>query len=197
MKKKILLFILLIFIFQYSYSNNNLFDGSLRILIPESSESSVSFYFNIGYGKYFPVITNNIYLGIYIDAGIGWDWMYLISLFSAERQHHNSGIYYYFGFNLGYNFGIRFFSLFDISLFDLMIFAGYNLSSLMVDVKNWEYGIVHNPNVGISTIIELRSSPDQSMGLGLEYAYYIPVFSERISLHHFSIMFRFDDRYWF
>jgi hypothetical protein len=185
MKKKILfIFLLMFFLTQFSYSADDLLDASIRLLIPETDESQVSLYFNIGYGKYFEIIPDFMHSGIYVDGGLGWDWIYLISLFSGDKKENQKKEDYAFGFNLGYNFGIRLFSTINAGICQVTLFLGYSVSSLLLNTI--DYGIIHGPKTGASVLIKIGE-----MGIGLEYAYYIPtIFSNRNTYHHISFLLR-------
>jgi hypothetical protein len=195
LKRKILFLCCFIFFIQYSYSENTIIDLSLKFLIPETNESQVSGFINAGYGKYFPIVPNIISPGIYAEAGIGADWLYLFSLFSdnyepSRDENHE------FGFNLGANLGFRLFNLIEIGIFDINLFTGYSLSILLLKVGKGDYEIIHNPMVGASVAWRLRTASESPMGLGLEYAYHIPIkFSNRIPIHQVAIIFRFKENY--
>ena len=180
---------------EYIYSNDQFFDISVRGVMPRTDGVQTSGYFNIGYGRNFPIIPDIISPGIYIETGLGADWIYLTSLFSGN--HDESKDNYEFGYNFGYNVGFRLFNIIDISIFDITMFAGYNLSVLLFNSNEETYRTIHNPIIGFTIAIRLRSSTGLVTGLGFEYAYYIPtIFSNRIAFQHFAFLFRFRDRYW-
>jgi hypothetical protein len=178
---------------------------SFRFLFTNTNKPQVSGYFNIGYGIYNPIIPKIISPGIYFEAGLGLDWMYLFGLFSGtnepnknepfRNEPNKNEIDYQVGNNLGSNLGLRLFNLIDLGIMDINLFIGYNLSILLLNVETGDYGIMHNPLAGASITFRLGGS-GQPMGVGLEYAYYIPTtFSTGIAFHHIALVFR-AKTYW-
>jgi hypothetical protein len=186
---------------QFSYSEETLFDVSFRFLFSKTNESQVSGFTNIGYGKYYPIVPKIISPGIYFEAGIGMDWIWLFFLLSGTnepsknepRRNENA---YQFGNNLGSNLGFRLFNLTELGIMDINLFVGYNLSTILnIDKSTYEF--IHNPIVGTSITFRLRGNTGQPVGLGLDYAYYIPtIFSNGTAFHHLALMFRFREGYW-
>jgi hypothetical protein len=174
-----------------------LIDVSFKVLIPKTMGPLPSGYINMSYGKYFPVVPDIISFGVSLEAGLGLDWLYLFSLFtgnneSAYGKNDPKKNDYDFGFQMGSSTGLRLFSLFEIGIADLNIFIGYNLSLLITDINSVKYGFIHNPIVGASITFRLGRRSGNPMGLGLEYAYYIPTpFSKGMAFHHFALVFRF------
>jgi hypothetical protein len=170
-----------------------LFDLSFRFLFSETGpQEGRALYFNIGYGKFFPIIPNIMSPGIYIDAGLGMDWLYLFSLFSgnSEPKKNDNQEKYQWGQNAGSNLGLRLFNLIEIGVVDIIMFTGYSLSILrFFDTE--EYKTIHNSTLGVSLAFRLMDTSGQPIILGLEYAYYIPTsFTNRIAFHHIALVIR-------
>jgi hypothetical protein len=194
--KRYIFLVLIFFLLQYSYSQETLVDGSFRFLTSHAEGPQATGYLNFSYGKYFPVVPDIIFFGVSFEAGLGLDWVYLISLFtgnneSAYGKNDPKKNDYEFGFQLGTNYGLRLFSLLEIGIADFNIFIGYNVSLLIIDINSGDYGFIQNPIVGASITFRLGGRSGNPMGLGLEYAYYIPTpFSKGMAFHHFALVFR-------
>jgi hypothetical protein len=170
--------LLLLFIIHCSYSQERFLDASIRFLGPELNDPELMGYFNIGYAKYKPIIPYIFSPGVYIDAGLGLDWLALFC--DEEKTNEDKNKEYK---QLGFNLGFRLFNLIEISIIDINMFIGYNLVIGQLDKR--APGIIHNPIIGASIAIKF---------IGVEYSYYIPtVFSKRIAFHHLSILFHIKD----
>jgi hypothetical protein len=168
-------------------------------MIPQTDDPQLSLYLNIGYGKHFPIIPRILSPGIYIEGGLGADWVYLFSLFSEENTSKKDEDDYEFGYNAGVNFGFRLYTLIELGIADINMFVGYNFSLLIINANQDEYDFIHSPIIGGSITFNIGRSSGEPMGVGLEYAYYFPAkSSNRIAFHHFALVFRFKSNwnYW-
>jgi len=176
MKRRIPFIILILFILPFVYSTDSFFDLSFRGLYPELEKPELMGYLNFGYGSYLPIVPILLSPGIYVDVGIGLDW--IRAIFGDDSSNNNNRDE---NFNqLGLNLGIRAFNLIQIGVMDIKPFVGYNFVIGQLDKRaSW---FIHGPIIGASIVFSM---------IGLEYCYYVPTrFSDEIAFHHIAVIFR-------
>lgn len=178
--KKIAVFLLVIII-QSIYSQteennkteNYLSEISLKFVFPELYKPEPTIFVNFGSGLYYKIIPKIFMPGIFIDVGIGYDLMRILTEDDSDYKKIKNEEFEQFGLSSG----LRLYNLIEIGSININTFSGYTFILGQLDKR--ASPIIHNPIVGASISIDF---------IGVEYAYYFPMeYSTNTTFHHISI----------
>ena len=175
MKKILCIFVLAVSV-QNMYAESKMeleiLELSLRFVMPEENDPQGLIFVNLGAGFHREIVPKLISPGLYIDAGIGPDWLELFSDSDGKEDKRDKEFY-----QLGINLGFRLYNFFDLGIASIKPFVGYNL--ILGQLDNRAPWAIHNPVIGVSLAIKI---------IGIEYCYYIPTyFSNNVPFHHLAI----------
>ena len=164
-------------IYNYPDDSHNLLEASLRFLMPELPSGEGMVFLNFGYGFHYPLVPHIVCPGIFLDAGIGLDWLAILSDNEEDKDKDKEKKRDYK--QLGLNLGLRVYNLIEFGFVDINPFVGYNLILGQLDRRApWFFG---SPVIGVSLAIKF---------VGIEYCYYVPTkFSNNVGFHHAAIVF--------
>jgi hypothetical protein len=164
----------LLFEFNDQYYFKNTFEiemnASVRFIFLPPNENSFAFGdFSIGIA--YGIVPGICYIGITADVALGLDWFALFSNDNNNRRNDNRENY-----QLGASLGCRIFNLLQLGNFRIWSFFG----------SDFLYVILPMPYVGGELSFKL---------IGLEYAYFLPIYDDVPTRHRVSLKFHFPKIY--
>jgi len=176
LKKNIILLILIFIVFSNVYSQDYyvfdqfwprvLGDIGYRFMFPLDNKPWHLSFLNVGLGVGIDLLEYVLSPGLYVDLGIGTDWLYVFSDSYDSDSNYSPVQFFVSG-------GIRIYNYMRILRFDVIPFFGYNFMLFFLPL----------PNAGVS--ISFGDFP-----LGIEYAYYFPSrYLPYGRMHHIMIKF--------